>query len=208
MARRTKAEAEATRESILDSAEQVFMDKGVARASLEEIAREAGVTRGAVYWHFRNKQDILDALLIRVRAPLVETMENAGRNACPLNSLKDVCILALRKLAEDQHYFRVHYILFHRNESDQAIEKHRQLSREAIDHVTGIFSEPDVRPLLRPELTPDQAAYLLHTQLLGLFFDWLANPERMDLAALAPTLVTTIFRSLLSENRESPLPTG
>jgi TetR/AcrR family acrAB operon transcriptional repressor/TetR/AcrR family transcriptional repressor of mexAB-oprM operon len=201
MARRTKAEAEATRESILDSAEQVFMDKGVARASLEEIARVAGVTRGAVYWHFRNKQDILDALLIRVRAPLVEMMESAGRNASALQSLQHVCILALRKLAEDQHYFRVHYILFHRNESDQAIEKHRQLSGEAIEHVTGILSESEVRPLLREELNPEQAAYLLHTQMLGLFFDWLANPERIDLAKLAPTLVETIFRSLLNDDR-------
>src|SRR5690554_7754990 len=76
MARKTKAEAEATREAIMDCAEQVFMDKGVARASLEEIARAAGVTRGAVYWHFRNKQDILHAMLERVRAPLGEMIDD------------------------------------------------------------------------------------------------------------------------------------
>ncbi len=79
MARKTKAEAEATRESLLDAAESMFMEKGVARASLEEIARTAGVTRGgAVYWHFRNKQDILDAMLERVRAPpLGEMLDEA-----------------------------------------------------------------------------------------------------------------------------------
>ena len=48
MARRTKAEAEQTREQILDAAEAVFLDRGVARASLAEIAQAAGVTRGAV----------------------------------------------------------------------------------------------------------------------------------------------------------------
>lgn len=70
MARRTKAEAEQTREQILDAAEAVFLDRGVARASLEEIAQAAGVTRGAVYWHFRNKADVFDAMYCRVHLPM------------------------------------------------------------------------------------------------------------------------------------------
>jgi TetR/AcrR family acrAB operon transcriptional repressor/TetR/AcrR family transcriptional repressor of mexAB-oprM operon len=199
MARKTKAEAEATREAILDSAEQVFMDKGVARASLEQIAWAAGVTRGAVYWHFRNKQDILDAMLERVRAPLGEMIEDACRGGNSLENLKELCLVALRKLAEDTHYFRVYYILFHRNESDQALDKHRELADESIAFVSSIFSIPEIRKQLRPPLTPEQAAYLLHTQMLGLFFDWLATPERWPLAEMAPVLVDTIFKGLLQD---------
>lgn len=200
MARKTKAEAEATRESILDSAEHVFMDKGVARASLEEIARAAGVTRGAVYWHFRNKQDILDAMLERVRAPLGEMIDDASRGGHSLENLKQVCIIALRKLALDQRYFRVYYILFHRNETDQALNKHRELSEYATTHVAGIMALPENRKRLRPHLTPEYAGYLLHTQMLGLFFDWLAAPERWPLADMAPALVETAFYGLLSDN--------
>jgi len=48
MARRTKAEAAATREALIDAAEEMFMEHGVARTSLEQIARHAGMTRGAV----------------------------------------------------------------------------------------------------------------------------------------------------------------
>ena len=55
MARRTKEEALATRHALLDAAERVFGRRGVARTSLVEIAEEAGVTRGAVYWHFKDK---------------------------------------------------------------------------------------------------------------------------------------------------------
>ena len=200
MARKTKAEAEATREAIMDCAEQVFMDKGVARASLEEIARAAGVTRGAVYWHFRNKQDILDAMLERVRAPLGEMMDDASRGGHSLENLKEVCIVALRKLVDDKRYFRVHYILFHRNESDQALNKHRELSLDATSHVTSIMARPENRARLRPHLTPENAAYLLHTQMLGLFIDWLAAPERWPLAEMAPTLVETAFFGLLADN--------
>lgn len=198
MARKTKAEAEATRESILDSAEQVFMDKGVARASLEAVARAAGVTRGAVYWHFRNKQDILDAMLARVRAPLAEMIDDASRGGPSLENLKQVCMVALKKLAEDDHYFRVHYILFHRNESDQALTKHRELCQEAVSHVTRIMARPENRCRLHPDLAPEQAAYLLHTQMLGIFFDWLGAPNQWPLAATAQTLVDSAFRGLLA----------
>src|SRR5690606_12983243 len=53
--RRTKEQAEQTRASILAAAEQLFLEKGVAHSTLDQIARAAGVTRGAVYWHFENK---------------------------------------------------------------------------------------------------------------------------------------------------------
>ncbi|GAB5478411.1 MAG: efflux system transcriptional repressor NalD [Marinobacter nauticus] len=199
MARKTKAEAEATRESLLDAAESMFMEKGVARASLEEIARTAGVTRGAVYWHFRNKQDILDAMLERVRAPLGEMLDEAAISQDSLTNLKHLCVIALSKLAEDEQYFRVYYILFHRNESDQALNKHRELAEEGIAFVTDIFRSPENAKKLRPGLSPELAGYLVHTQMLGLFFDWLAKSERLPLAEVAPILVETVFSGLLGE---------
>jgi TetR/AcrR family acrAB operon transcriptional repressor len=54
MARKTKEEAQETRNAILDAAELVFQEHGVSHTSLAEIAAAAGVTRGAVYWHFAN----------------------------------------------------------------------------------------------------------------------------------------------------------
>jgi len=56
MARCTKEKALETRERILDAAEDVFDDNGVSNTSLADIATAAGVTRGAIYWHFTNKR--------------------------------------------------------------------------------------------------------------------------------------------------------
>ena len=72
MVRRTKEEALQTRNRILDAAEQVFYDKGVSRTSLADIAAQAGVTRGAIYWHFENKGDLFTAMFDRVLLPLDE----------------------------------------------------------------------------------------------------------------------------------------
>ena len=61
MARRTKEDALATRASLLDAAERLFAVKGVSRTSLADIASTAGTTRGAIYWHFKDKGDLFNA---------------------------------------------------------------------------------------------------------------------------------------------------
>ena len=59
MARRTKEDAAATRNGLIDAAERVFCEKGVSRASLSDIASAAGATRGAIYWHFKETLNLI-----------------------------------------------------------------------------------------------------------------------------------------------------
>src|SRR5690606_1136788 len=75
MARRPKADAEPTRCRLLDAAERLFHDQGVARTSLDDIARAAHVTRGAIYWHFRDKHHLFDAMQARVVLPQEHVFE-------------------------------------------------------------------------------------------------------------------------------------
>ncbi len=75
MVRKTKQDALATRDLILDTAECVFQRRGVAATSLQEIAQAAGLTRGAIYWHFQNKADVFAAMMQRVVLPLEHTLE-------------------------------------------------------------------------------------------------------------------------------------
>ena len=58
--RRTKEDSEQTREDILNASVRIFSEKGVSQATLDEIAKAANVTRGAIYWHFENKFQMLD----------------------------------------------------------------------------------------------------------------------------------------------------
>ncbi|MFC7206641.1 TetR family transcriptional regulator [Comamonas endophytica] len=80
MARRTKEDAVATRNALLDAAEQVFLAQGVSQSSLAAIAQQAGATRGAVYWHFKDKLDLFTAMIDRVTMPLDQVVfEGAGQ---------------------------------------------------------------------------------------------------------------------------------
>ena len=93
--RRTKAEAEKTREAIITASIEVFLERGVTRATLDEIARAAGVTRGAIYWHFRDKLEIFLALERRANLPNKELGERlkarlaADPRLDPLDELAD-----------------------------------------------------------------------------------------------------------------------
>ncbi|WP_374436906.1 TetR family transcriptional regulator [Inhella sp.] len=70
MARKTKQEALETRQKLLDAAELLFHAQGVSHTSLQDIASATGMTRGAVYWHFKNKAELFTALMDRATLPL------------------------------------------------------------------------------------------------------------------------------------------
>ncbi|PZP86114.1 MAG: TetR family transcriptional regulator, partial [Ectopseudomonas oleovorans] len=113
MARRTKEEAQATRVQILDAAERVFHAQGVSRASLAEVAKEAGVSRGAIYWHFENKIDLFQAMLERLRLPLEELARasESEDEPDPLGCMRELLITALTRPACEPQTHRTHDIL-------------------------------------------------------------------------------------------------
>ena len=97
--RKTKEEAYQTRCNLLDAALTVFYERGVAQASLDEIAKAAGVTRGTLYWHFKNKEDLFEALFQIHYADLEQQLEQAthpSQAIDPLSSLFDSIINHLK----------------------------------------------------------------------------------------------------------------
>ena len=90
MVRKTKEDAELTRKRIINSARAVFLARGVSRSTLEHIAAHAEVTRGAVYWHFKNKTDIFHAIRDQVFLPLIDRMDDSLTLASNEDSLTQI----------------------------------------------------------------------------------------------------------------------
>ena len=101
--RRTKEESEKTREDLLNAAVRIFSEKGVARSTLDEIAKAAGVTRGAVYWHFENKTQIFEALHERLHRPFVDMiLEDLEKDHPePMVQLRNLCIQIMLDLEKN-----------------------------------------------------------------------------------------------------------
>ena len=141
MVRRTKEEAQETRTRILDAAEQVFAEKGVSRTSLADIAQTAGVTRGAIYWHFANKGELFTEMFDRVLLPLDELKAASvdPNEADPLGRLVEICTVCLRDTANDPHRRRVFDILFHKcefvEEMGPVMARYQNTMREGLTNI-------------------------------------------------------------------------
>ena len=81
-ARRSHAERRAaTRRALLDAARVLFAGKGYAEVSIEEVVREAGVTRGALYHHFEDKRLLLRAVVEEIEDEIDVLVEGAAEEA-------------------------------------------------------------------------------------------------------------------------------
>jgi TetR/AcrR family transcriptional regulator, acrAB operon repressor len=88
--RRTKEEAANTRANIVEAALRCFDRHGIASSTLEQIACEAGVTKGAVYHHFRGKRDILGAIRDQVSLPLLDEADTTLLRRSELPALERI----------------------------------------------------------------------------------------------------------------------
>ena len=128
MVRKTKEEAAETRSRLLDTAEEVFLREGVTRTSLQRIAEAAGLTRGAIYWHFQDKADLFNAMMERVCLPCEEacTLEAYAGDAA--QALREFARQPLERMLEDERARRVFTIAIHRTEYNDemrpAFERH------------------------------------------------------------------------------------
>ncbi|UTW06623.1 TetR family transcriptional regulator [Pseudomonas benzenivorans] len=205
--RRTKEQAEQTRAEILAAAENLFLEQGVAHTSLEHIARQAGVTRGAVYWHFANKADLFNALLNQVRLPPEQLAERlAGCDGGdPLLSLRNLIIEAIENLARDQQRRRIFTILLHRceftEELREAERQHGDFVNLFIGLVEKLLSRPACQARLQPGVTPRLGARALHAQVVGLFTDWTRDPALFDPLQEAGGLIDAVLRGLIRDWR-------
>lgn len=202
MPRRTKAEALETRERILDAAECVFHDKGVSRTSLNDIAKEAGVTRGAIYWHFKNKHDVFVAMFDRRRLPMESLVMRAGdpNETDPLGTFREAVIYILCQTVLDPGRRRVFEIMFHKceftTESEPLMVRQQEAFLESAESTRRTFQNAIVRGQLPETLDIERAVMHLHVQMTGLLYVWLLLPESFDLQAQAAHFVDYYLDSL------------
>ena len=75
---RKAEQSEATRNALIEAARGLFSERGYAGVSTEEIVQAAGVTRGALYHHFRDKQDLFTEVVERLEQELLERVATAA----------------------------------------------------------------------------------------------------------------------------------
>ncbi len=203
MVRKTREEAAETREALLDAAERVFRAKGVAHATLADVAHAAGLTRGAVYWHFRDKAALFEAMCDRATLPM-ETMfddsRESGDGDDPLTQLRDSGVRVLLHLAEDTRMQAVFDVVFHKCEFTDDLAsvsaRHQQEDDSCRQQVIGLLERAVNVGQLPADTDTGLAADAIKSFMLGIMHEWVREPDAQRMAATAPQMMTMFIAGL------------
>jgi TetR/AcrR family acrAB operon transcriptional repressor len=205
MVRRTKSEAAITRQKLLDAAADVFREHGVAHSSLAEVAAAAGLTRGAVYWHFRDKAHLFDALCEREQLPMEAMLAGAGevRQKDPLGALRTLAVDGLTRLATNARTQAVFDVIFHKCEfaAEFASVAGRRHATDTgcLANVERLLKQAVDIGQLRVDTDTELAARCLNAYMVGVMHEWVQRPEAYDLARAAPAMIDCVLAGLVAK---------
>ncbi|HDX8364220.1 TPA: TetR family transcriptional regulator [Aeromonas veronii] len=206
MARRTKEEAQQTRCHIMSTALDLFCSQGLAKTSLTDIARAADLTRGAIYWHFKNKDELFISLWEELCSPLAHQLDAClnEEEPDPLGQLRLFFEGVLHNISHNQAQQQMFTILFNleslEGEAISLREHIRSQSAHFFRDLETTLANAIRRGQLPANLNLQRAATLLHCTLDGYIINWLHFPERIDLPRESGFLIDSMFTMLSLPN--------
>ena len=202
MVRKTKEDADITKQSILDAAVVLFSENGVATTSLEKIAKAANVTRGAVYWHFASKQEIFEALHDKLHTPFIQIitdgLDTGGDNA--MAQLQYVCTELLIDLERDMTKRKIATLFLLRCDysGELSRSKTRFNEKKKQKHLTlSRYFDKAIEQGVLPSSTDSKLLSIgVSAYLRGIAVEYLEDPDVFSLEQNAAQLIGMYFGSL------------
>lgn len=200
--RKTKEEAQQTKEALMAAALEVFYHRGVSRASLNEIATSAGVTRGALYWHFKNKEDLFDALFQQFFSQLSTQLKHDIDTSSPdtLNNMMKTFEQIFQRMSNDENYRKFCYILHlnceHTADNHAIVTLLQKYQNLLWQKLCTVFQMSCKQHILPENSDIEQAALYFQALFLGLTTLLLSNALVLDINKIAPNFINIALESL------------
>ncbi|HEY0906726.1 MAG TPA: TetR family transcriptional regulator [Methylophilus sp.] len=201
MVRKTKEDAAITRQRIVDAAREMFLLKGVSRTSLEQIAAHAGVTRGAVYWHFQNKAELFYAMREQVFLPLIDRMDDTllseqdGPASDPLGRIRTHLVSTIHILSQDQTTRETYEVMMTKCEY---VDEFAEVLKSILSNCSGLVHKMELAYTKAQEigqvdtqLTAAELAMDTHLFFSGLLHMWVKDTEGLLFRDRATQLIDT-----------------
>lgn len=179
MPRKTPEESALTRATILDAALEIFAEKGYSHSTLNDIAKKAGFTRGAVYWHFSDKNDLFIALADDIE----KSADNLFQNAVPASAedLQNLFCDYFSLFDNNERYCKFYEVIWFYTEWSEnlspVLAKFRQEMRQLSAWFVTVFTRLQDNGQLRPATTPQMVATASRAMLEGLTNLRLSDPQ-------------------------------
>jgi AcrR family transcriptional regulator len=203
MARRTPQEAAQTRQALLMAALEVFSERGATTATLKDVAARAGVTHGALYWHFKNREALLEGVFQQVPLPFdrhyLEQLQASRQQA--LAALEAYLLGLLREIAGDVRIRRAYRLFYTGSDNGDAVvtlagQRQRALA-QCVGHIHYFLKQArkqQLTGLKKSQLEP--MARSICCLLLGVMQAMLLDPELFSCKEQGPLLVRSCLRGL------------
>lgn len=177
-----KTRAERTRADVMAAALQLFVQRGIRATTLEDIAIAAGVTRGAVYWHFPDKAALVHAIFERFVWPLDIGADLAVCRASlyPQRTLCHVLKQHMQACMDDPEQWRMMTLLLRFGSACDLQERlscqFELMSALAVLRLAEVLGMPCLHGGLRPGLKPLEVARSVHGMALAILAEQIASP--------------------------------
>ena len=210
MVKKTREDALATREALLIAALQTFRERGVAHTRLSDVATRAGVTRGAIYWHFKDKAELFAAVWERGTLPVEALLAEASRTVQrdPLATVKQLALMALKQLAGHADTQAMLDVIFHKceftDELAPVVAKNDADRSACLTQVQALFEQAVAVGQLPAHTDTFLATQGMHAYMVGLMHEWVLTPGSYDLAACAEPLLDTYLAGLMQRPPRCP----
>ena len=186
MARRTKTEAAKTRRKILKAALDVLVEKGYERLTIEDVARRNALTKGAVYWHFKSKADLLSELVAHMTTLHTEHISKTLPLPRSLDALKAHFIARAGLVMGTSVNRKFFHMMMRLDWSSPKLEpikqRLRQLEEGPFFIIERTLSDLQVAGMLRANVDVEIVSAVLGSMWLGLINHKIASCLQGDLA--------------------------
>jgi TetR/AcrR family acrAB operon transcriptional repressor len=199
--RRTKEEAAVTRAAVLKAALAVFSAKGYAAAALDDVAKAAKVTRGAVYWHFKGKADLYNTLIEEVSARGAAAVQGAvAQGGTLLEILRRVFVSQCTLIEEDKDARAVMELALFKTGLDPELQAGRKKQIESgnalIAGIADAMRMGVAQGVLRDDMDPTDMARAFLAFENGAIQQWLASPKAFSLKTSAESFADIMIAGL------------
>ncbi len=173
-----KRSAAERRNEILQAALHVFVRKGYAQTRMEDIVTQSGLSKGALYWHYKSKRDLfldlIDHWMDRF-APLMRPGYHQHKSASKI--LEDICRFTVRVFKRDEDWFLAELELWAWAARDEEIlERGRKLVNRMLEEFKAVLESGIRRGEFRSDIDVDLVALLLLNTLQGMVWFVLFQP--------------------------------
>ena len=186
MARKCKEDAEKTRQAVIESALDVFSEKGYAKATFDEIAARAGFTKGAVYWYFRNKADLVSALIVEYMERKRYELSKNIPEGDTLEDLLDYFTLWAKVLRDDERFSKFNRFVICQMEWSEAVVSRVQKNLATqtdwhLEKINQVLVKCQERGELKKDLDLSMVSDIVRSTYMGIVFSSLNKITRGEI---------------------------